>query len=89
MLTKTKIALAATLLAATSSVAFAQFDPNLANRYPTYATPGAAATQSLRSAPVQLEQGRNVALPRSQAVDGGTQANGFDRASNPYAGGGF
>ena len=46
MLTKTKIALAAALFAATSTVALAQgFDPNLANRYPAYAGPVAQAAQ--------------------------------------------
>src|SRR5436305_10866098 len=40
MLTKTKIALATALLAATSSVVMAQgFAPNTANRYPTYDAP--------------------------------------------------
>ena len=41
-MTKTKIALAAALFAATSSAALAQgyYDPNLANRYPGYAEPG-------------------------------------------------
>ena len=41
MFTKTKVALAATLIALTSTVALAQeFDPDLANRYPSYADPG-------------------------------------------------
>ena len=40
MSTKTKIALAAVLVAATSSVALAtDFRPNPANRYPAYAKP--------------------------------------------------
>jgi hypothetical protein len=40
MLTKTKIALAAALVAGSATVASAQgFDPNPANRYPAYATP--------------------------------------------------
>jgi hypothetical protein len=59
MLTKTKIALAATLVAVTSTVALAQdFDPNLANRYPAYADPagGQAAHGTFQSAPVQLRQ---------------------------------
>lgn len=39
-MTKTKIALAAVLFAATSSAALAQgFDPNMANRYPNMASP--------------------------------------------------
>ena len=99
MLTKTKITLAATLLAATSSVAFAQFDPNMANRYPGYANPNASVQQNvaprrtLQSAPVRLQQGRNVA-PTSPAIVDNGQTSEFDvdrgdRASSPYAGGGF
>jgi hypothetical protein len=59
MLTKTKIALAATLVAVTSTVALAQdFDPNLANRYPAYADPigERVADGMLQSAPVALSQ---------------------------------
>jgi len=76
MLTRTKIALAAAFVAGSASVALAQgFDPNPANRYPSYASPtGAApyigvvpqgvasqrvAPQTLQSAPVRL--GRNPA----------------------------
>ena len=57
-MTKTKIALAALLVAGTASAAMAQgeFDPNPANRYPAYAAPGA----TLRTAPVQLNQGRAI-----------------------------
>jgi hypothetical protein len=104
MLTKTKIALAAMIVAATSSVALAtEFDPNLANRYPAYADPIAAAPRTaLRSAPVRMQsrnaslptgrtmQSRDVALPTGQAA--GTdwfEINRSDRASSPYAGGGF
>jgi hypothetical protein len=40
MLTKTKIALVAALVAGSATVASAQgFDPNPASRYPAYATP--------------------------------------------------
>ena len=68
-MTKTKIALAAALFAATSSAAFAQgFDPNMANRYPGYAQPNtygyssggrlgmmnSAPADTLQSAPVSL-----------------------------------
>src|SRR5207244_4479912 len=67
------LVIATALLAATSSVALAQgFDPNLANRYPSYAEPVAPAAQakaphaSLQSAPVQLRQGRNVGLTNDQ-----------------------
>ena len=78
MSTKTKIALAAAFVAASASFAFAQgFDPNPANRYPSYASPNGAAPyigtmpqgvasqrvapQALQSAPVRLYQGRNAA----------------------------
>ena len=48
MLTKTKIALAAVLVAATASVATAQeFDPNLGNRYPTYNGPAVQGPRAL------------------------------------------
>jgi hypothetical protein len=44
MLTKTKIALVAALVAGSATVASAQgFDPNPANRYPMYANPGGQA----------------------------------------------
>jgi hypothetical protein len=75
-MTKTKIALAAALFATTSSAAFAQgFDPNLANRYPGDAAPGAygyvagantptdlsaASGATFQSAPVSLQQHRKV-----------------------------
>ena len=93
MLTKTKIALAAMIVAATSSVAFAEgFDPDLANRYPGYANP-IAAHGTFQSAPVRL-QGRNVALPTGRIGSPAPQSDPFeidrsDRASSPYAGGGF
>ena len=112
MNTKTKLALAAVLFAGTTSFAAAQgFDPNMANRYPAYANPAAAAphasahqNRTLQSAPVGLYQGRayrsapteryqtrDVALPSNQA---GSNSDWFsvetrDRASSPYAGGGF
>ena len=90
-MTKTKIALAAALFAATSSTAFAQFDPNMANRYPGYAAQALQA-RTLQSAPVRLQQQRIVT---PQADTGSfTGQNWFDversdRASSPYAGGGF
>jgi hypothetical protein len=58
MITKTKIALAAALVASSASVAMAQdFDPNLANRYPAYAGPVA---RTFQSAPVRLQQQRTT-----------------------------
>lgn len=69
-MTKTKIALAAALFAATSSAAFAQgFDPNLANRYPGYAAPdaygyvaGASTSARMHTAPVATFQSAPVSL---------------------------
>lgn len=70
MLTKTKIVLAAVLLAGTANAALAEYDPNPANRYPayagpladapTYAAPGwvnplRVAHRALQSAPVRLQ----------------------------------
>ena len=73
-MTKTKIALATTLIAVTSSVAFAQGqDPNPANRYPSYANANTygyvghklqrfEATRALRSAPARQQEQQNVRL---------------------------
>jgi hypothetical protein len=59
-MTKTKIALAAALVASSASVALAQdFDPNLANRYPAYAGP-LATSLTFQSAPVRLQQHRTT-----------------------------
>ena len=114
MLTKTKIAFAAAVFAASSTAALAQgYDPNLANRYPGLAAPGVygyvanANTPAqlnrgatFQSAPVRLRQGRDVGLiSRDVALPGGevrssggqdwSNAERIDRASSPYAGGGF
>ena len=91
MFTKTKIAVASALVALTGSVALAQdFDPNLANRYPAYANP-VGPQGAMRTAPVKLLQSRNAGLTIVQTA---AEASGFeidhsDRASSPYAGGGF
>ena len=84
-MTKTKITLAAVLFAATSSAAFAQFDPNLANRYQSYGGPGTA----LQSAPVRLQKQRAVVQPDAATSTGQSEfdIDRFDRASSPYAGG--
>ena len=76
----TKTALIAALVLGTASVAMAQdFDANLGNRYPAYAAPYASQ---------QVLEGRNVALTGRPSAIVESQA-GFDRASNPSAGGGF
>ena len=91
MFTKTKIVVASALVALTGSVALAQdsFDPNLANRYPAYANP-IGPQSAMQTAPVKL-QSRNAGMTIGQTA---AQASGFeidraDRASSPYAGGGF
>ena len=81
-----KIALAAALFAAASTVALAQdFDPNLANRYPGYAAPSAAPTvapRTFKSAPVGLNNQTGTYSGQSEF-----DVDRFDRASSPYAGG--
>ena len=143
MLTKTKTALAATLVLGSSSLAFAQgFDPNLSNRLPHLANPqtygyvagagtptymnqapqatvqsapvhlrqgrGAGLTsrdvalthrrgnytgQTFQSAPVWLRQGRDAGLTNDRGNYSGQESefdvDRYDRASSPYAGGGF
>jgi hypothetical protein len=89
-MTKIRIALVAALLAGSASAALAQdFDPNLANRYPAYA--GAGGVQTFQSAPVRLRQGRNVGVTNDQSSWGQTEidVDRTDRASSPYAGGGY
>jgi hypothetical protein len=75
-MTKTKIALAAVLFAATSSAAFAQgFDPNLANRYPGLTNPNAygystsGALGTLQPAPAGAVQSAQVSLQTHRKAD--------------------
>ena len=70
-----KIALITALVTGTASAAFAtDFDPNLANRYPSYAAPKG---QSMITRDVGLGGGHRPATPSPT----------FDRASSPNAGG--
>jgi hypothetical protein len=72
--TMKKIALITALVIGTGSVALAtEFDPNLANRYPSYTAPQA---QSMTTKDVSLGGGSAQ-----------WQSPTFDRASNPNAGG--
>jgi len=65
MLTKTKLALVAALLAGTASAALAQdADPTLLNRYPAYNGAAAAPQATFQSAPVGLRQDRTVGQVR-------------------------
>ena len=73
----TKIALAAAIVAGTASFAFAE-DSSSSFGIDIYPQ----ATQR------QVQTSRNVALSGAQHTVRGAQA-GYDRASSPYAGGGF
>ncbi len=75
-MTGIRIALAAALFVGAANAAIADcWDTNLANRYPSYAAPGAQA-QALRYDPARVQQGRSVALP-------GRQSSTSQRASRP------
>jgi hypothetical protein len=90
----TKIAIAAALVAASTSAAFAEaeFDWNLANRYPAYADPIGGATISrggFTSAPVELRSGRGDTVIQygTTGYSDPFEVDRADRASSPYAGG--
>ncbi|HKS64864.1 MAG TPA: hypothetical protein VJT13_24405 [Xanthobacteraceae bacterium] len=84
-MTKTKIALAAVLVAATASLASAQeFDPNLANRYPAYNGPAVQGPQGFTSSEVRLGN-RGYA---NQVTTGRAQAYTFQYDSAPVISGG-
>ncbi len=102
-MTKTKIALAAVLFAATSSAAFAQgFDPDLSNRYQGYAAPGvygysatgrlgalnSAPASTLQSAPVSLQQARQCA-PAVRAGAAAARRRAADHGGQGYSGQGY
>ena len=88
MFKMSKIALAASLVVATSTLALAtEFDSNMANRYPAYNESIAAtapAYDTLQTAPVRLRDGRDPAVRGSQF-----EIEHTDRASSPYQGGGY
>jgi len=92
---KLKIALISLMLLGTASAATAEgYDPNLANRYPAYADPIAAAPHAtLQSAPVHLRQEAPGTLtgghPGYYSGDRQFNVDRADHASSPYAGGGF
>jgi hypothetical protein len=88
---KTVVAAVAVL----GSVSFAQassFDPNLANRYPSYAESGVYGYSSAGGAPRRLNpqslQSRNVSLPR-QSPPSANEELWMDRASESFSGGGY
>ena len=89
MLTKTKIALAAVLLAGTASIASAQeFDGNLANRYPAYSGSAVRGVQGLQSAPVRLGNGNRGFVSQGFAGAGRSQVQTFHYDSAPVISGG-
>jgi hypothetical protein len=102
MLTKTKIALAAVLLAGSATVATAEYDRDPANRYPAYADPihagpfdasprARAPHGALQSASVRLRDGsdyRPFTNPRTDEINENDWRNTDvqDNASLPFAG---
>lgn len=90
MSSMTKTILAAAAVLGSVSLAQAQgFDPNLANRYPSYAEPGVYGYTADAGTPHALNQrslqSRDVSLPR-QNVPAATEA-WMDRASQSFGGG--
>jgi len=93
MFTKSKTALAAALIAATSSTAAlaVTFDQNPTNRHPAYMAPiGEVQIGTFRSAPAALHSGRLAAMidagfyGYARPLDpSGSDLN--DRGSSPYA----
>ena len=87
MLTKTKIALAAVLVAATASLASAQeFDPNLANHYPAYNGPAVQGAQGFTSSEVRL--GNRGYANQGFVTTGRPQVHTFHNDSAPVISGG-
>jgi hypothetical protein len=88
MLTKTKIALAAVLVAASASVALAdgEFDGNLANRYPAYNGPAAQYHQNFTSSNVSL--GNRGIANQGIVSEGRPQVHTFHYDSAPVISGG-
>jgi hypothetical protein len=89
---KFKIAIISLMMLGTASAAMAEgYDPNLANRYPAYAAPVAAAQHAIfQSVPIRF-QDRNAALTDGYNHNYGDQPSIIDvgdHASSPYAGGG-
>lgn len=88
----TKTVLATLVLLGSATLAQANtFDPNLANRYPSYAEPGVYGYSASGGAPQRLQphalQSRDVSLPR-QGAPSASEA-WMDRASQSFSGGGY
>ena len=78
----TKAILATLVVLGSASLAQAQeFDPNLANRYPSYAEPGVSGSSKAHSF-----VSRDVALPQGTVR---SSEAWIDRASQNFSGGGY
>ena len=82
-------------VAVLGSVSFAQassFDPNLANRYPSYAESGVYGYSSAAGAPQRMNpqslQSRDVSLPQ-QTAPSADEELWMDHASQNFSGGGY
>ena len=86
MLIKTKITLAAALVAVTSSVALAQpgFDPNLGNRYPAYDDPGVYGYTANGNVPVPLHLAPHAPLQSAAVRLRQDSDEGFDSHQPTY-----
>ena len=87
-----KTVLATIVLLGSATLAQAQgFDPNLANRYPSFAEAGKYGYSSNGGAPGSLGahslQSRDASLPRSEAPYANEAWT--DRASHNFSGGGY
>ena len=91
-----KAALSAVVVLGSISLAHANtFDPNLANRYPALAEPGAYGYTAKGGAPVYLHgqpqhalQSRDVSLPQRETGPAASEL-WMDRASQSFSGGGY
>ena len=92
MSSMTKTVLATIVVLGSVSLAQATgFDPNLANRYPSYAEAGVYGYSAKGGAPTRMNtqslQTRDVSLPQ-QGVPAASDA-WMDRASQSFGGGGY
>lgn len=90
MSSMTKTVLATIVLLGSVTLAQANsFDPNLANRYPSYAEPGVYGYSASGGAPQRLQphalHSRDVSLPRQSALS--ASEAWVDRASESFSGG--
>ena len=87
-----KTVLATLALLGSATLAQAQgFDPNLANRYPSYAEPGVygySSNGSLGRLGARSLQSRDVSLPR-QTPPSVADELWMERASQSFSGGGY